>query len=1133
MDVATLSQLCSSYCSADPRQQMDAYKALLPYLDRPETCVPLMQCLKAEQNPLVISFIATALRQIIVNQWPQIDTKLREELRTALLGYLQRSGLRFAVTNPEQIAAVIIVYVKLTYLQWTNNPEQQKVADELSPLLQSNTESWILAMNIYSEVIQQWEGTSSRIIGKQLRTNVLPPVLKSALDMLLKFMDGTLAIQDTKESLELVKSTLTFIRNALSFSSTGSGLSISNETFVLNSSESVTGAKELQCGKIFIAMYQIFCKLSSAHARDCKILCLQCLCASMNSLPRKQTQLCIYAQELIEFVLNVISNNLGFDQTVGRLDQTFTEFTIFLSQMASAITLNTIKTAMSVKDMPELYWSHLQDAECVEFISTLCTFTLNTIKQKGAMNATHHLLKFWAKLFTNSCSGKTACEFQPVHHCVFNVYSAFVEYCMQLGEITSCLAIWNKLEESGWFQSGGPRCLLFDLNKIQDLSENVEGDPLTDETLREELLDLLTQLGTAMVPDAVAIISSAWDQCLALSAGNTSVPFPEDLLVKRFAWLIYIAGAILQSYFQSPVSISAMEFKTSDADSVGRESVVGPLTQRVFGYMAEPRTNISAELAEPLSLAELQFLQIYVKTSTNVCDETVLNVVCDNLVHNLVFKDGTVLKRTVDVLATYTEGFSIQLHSPSLYIGKALVKTNAIKQLIEPNSFRSIAGRMPTAKLRRKLYCTVTQLFLYGLADVDDPYGKRISDANNIFDLPSQTAFKTFLAPFEEAETQEGGPAAALELCCDFRGICEGCRTGDAYVAFMSWLVNRPSTPARCRMNMFYTVLEKHANNLEVSLTCLKFMTECIVNRRDRLYAQNSQVRDLGMVVIPGHVRALWQYIQSWKDDAIAGVGAPHGVGQDVVYKTRYRVLKTIVELVNGLLQWLDLKAFMTTEIAVVIKWCVRMVLSIPPHEFRAYIRKFTPMITFVEKVVSSSMNVYDITPDVFSQLVVRLQEGILSSDNAAQVAANDALNSLARYAVSRAAISQGIPVAVNLKSDLPQNEEQAEEWVAAGRVFSEWYQGPNVTDVLRTLFTLLQANIYSDRDSLSCLHPLLTLLRQKSQEVRDNLVAQEIDLQRRQRLGEVLEALFLCKPDLSESSYEERCAVLDRLSAI
>merc|ERR1712113_175339 len=220
---------------------------------------------------------------------------------------------------------------------------------------------------------------------------------------------------------------------------------------------------------------------------------------------------------------------------------------------------------------------------------------------------------------------------------------------------------------------------------------------------------------------------------------------------------------------------------------------------------------------------------------------------------------------------------------------------------------------------------------------------------------------------------QESCKAPLIGLCRDLRGIGLACTSCEPYAMLFEWLVDNPKNPAASRVTLFSRALDVWWDDPEVTTPLLKFMSEFVYNKAQRISFDQSSpngillFREASTILVTYGTRILQRtqfrdlYVEKYKGIGISLDMFSHALHGNY---TNFGVFEL----------------YSDSSLSNSMQLALRMCLAIPLQELNAYLKALKPYYYFLELATRGHMpKVMDLDSGMFSTLMQSVEEGLLS----------------------------------------------------------------------------------------------------------------------------------------------------------
>merc|ERR1719487_2191265 len=347
------------------------------------------------------------------------------------------------------------------------------------------------------------------------------------------------------------------------------------------------------------------------------------------------------------------------------------------------------------------------------WMDSVYQFTVESVRSINTLpNSKHYLLGFWASIVNPLIYLKEKAP-KNLDSCIQQITLMYLE----------------------------SRIILADTPSDPDVE-----DPLEDEVLRAEQLDVIASLGRCKYQDTAQYILQKFEE--VQSQGTTGAML-SAVYEKKLTWIVYMMGALVGGH-------SGCKPNRTDTEGMPTHVVNGEIASRVFRLLTQ--TDVQPNASELLESAYLyfieQFRKVYIgehakqvvqqEVNERLC--TVLGLEDENAVLSVLIKKiGTnlqkryhmesVLKKTLLLFHELAAGINI-VHSndrsPHLIVsGRLLLKNETVKSVRTNNAstgFGFLHGGVAFGKYRTMYYHSLAKLLFMEIRDNRSVRGVHGSD---------------------------------------------------------------------------------------------------------------------------------------------------------------------------------------------------------------------------------------------------------------------------------------------------------------------------------------------------------------------------------------------------------------------
>jgi len=615
--------------------------------------------------------------------------------------------------------------------------------------------------------------------------------------------------------------------------------------------------------------------------------------------------------------------------------------------------------------------------EFANWIEQVYSFSMDSLKNWMVMpNSKHYLLGFWATMVN------------PMILLADKAPKALETYIQQ---------ITIAYVESRLFMAEASA----DPNNTCDWD-----DPLEDEVLRAEQLEVLSNLGRCRYQDTAQCISKHFEE---ISRMGEQGQIPQPVFEHKMTWIVYMMGALVGGHASAKAT-------RADTDCAPTHVVNSELAARIFKLIN--MTDRQPNAPEGLEVAYLYFLEQFRKvyicehakqivqqqvnerlaTVLGLADENavlglLINKIGNNLQHR--YRLEPVVKRTLALFHEMGAGINVvhtSARSPHLIVSGRLLMKNELVQYILANhadpAFAFLTFGLSYGKYRTMYYHTLGKLMVMDISEKKDVFEKFMQPQAHVLN----TLFQLTIGPNPQMLRQEQCKGPLVGLCRDLRGIALACTNVESYQMLFDWLVDNPKNPGGSRVTLFSRALDIWWDDPEVTTPLLKFMSEFVYNKAKRITFDQSSPN--GILLFKEASTILRTY------------------GTRILQRTQFRDL--YVEKYKGIGVALDMFAhalhggytnfgvfelYSDNSLSTSMSLALQMCLSIPLQELNAYLKALKPCYTFLDLAARGHMpKVMELETPMLVTLLLSLEEGLLSFESGVSMQCCATVDSIVSY---------------------------------------------------------------------------------------------------------------------------------------
>lgn len=1010
--------------------------------------MPQLQFVLARtSSPHALIFSATGLMKLITSNWTSVSDQQKEEMRNFLLDYLAKNGPDLYRSAPMGVSPVVRLLCRVIKLAWLEGPQHQNVTERVGRFLQSSPLHWVLGLEIYTDLTTDMQPQIGPSMSRYRRTalcfrdTALPNIFTVGVQTLQQLVNGQVNVADKGEERRLTKQVLQLTCNCLSFDFMGT---IPDETSDEQSTVMVPHSwsmlREEGIPKLFFDTFSRSCTYSWP---ECAQLCLQCLvllAALRRSFFQREEDRTRLLASMMQGTTGVLASKMGLQDP-----QCYHELCRLLGKINATHQLHELCASEQFQSWIEQVYS----------------FTMDSLRHWEVMpNSKHYLLGFWAAMVSPVILLQDKAP-KVLEAYIQQVTVAYIESRLFMAEASAA----------------PDNCCDWD-------------DPLEDEVLRAEQLEVLSNLGRCRYQDTAQHIMKHFEEASRLGQQGL---IPQHVFEKKMTWIVYMMGALVGAHATAKAA-------RTDTECAPTHVVNGELAGRIFRLVN--LTDQQKTPSENLELAYLYFLEQFRKvyigeqakqvvqqqvserlaTVLGLEDENaVLGLLINKIGNNLQQRYGleSVVKKTLALFHELAAGINI-VHasdrSPHLIVsGRLLLKNDMVKYILTNHAspqFGFLAHSLQYGKYRTIYYHTLGRLLFMDIRDNKEAFDKFMEPQGVILNTLWQ---QSLVGPQMLRQDSCKGPL--IGLCRDLRGIGLACASCEPYSMLFDWLVDNPKNPAASRVTLFARALDVWWDDPEVTTPLLKFMAEFVHNKAQRITFDQSSPN--GILLFREASTILVTY------------------GSRILQRTQFRDIYT--EKYKGIGVALDMfshalhgnytnfgvfELYSDNSLSNSMALALRMCLAIPLQELNAYLKALKPYYYFIELATRGHMGkVMELDPALLTTLMVSIEEGLLSFETSVQMQCCASVDNVISY----------FHVQLNGKAS-PEQER-------IRRFLSEAPQC--LQKILQLMFQLVMTGEFSSTWSIS--RPLLGLILLHEQhflQLKEQLVAQQIEERRAKLRG-------------------------------
>lgn len=585
MELSQLEAYCEAfYDGKTPEEQANAHRMLLPMVGDPE-CVPQLQAILAQsRSQYALIFASSALAKLVTNHWCRVSETQMEDTKRFLLNYLYNSASDLVQTPGPLLTNLLKLLCRIIKLGWLERLANQTVVEQVQQFLQGTTAHWIVGLAIYSVLTEDMMPVTGPQFPRMRRTAIsfretaITDIFSTGVSTLTQVKSGGIQFGNINEERLLVKYLLQLLHNCLGFDFAGIALADMNEDAVAVHLPNtwVTFLEK----NVVINLRDLYLQCWRTHNNECARLCLQCLvqlAGVRRSIFRNEASKRQHLDQCLEVTKSIIFSGVGL-----RDDDCFHELCRLLSRI----------------NLSGQMWNVLECVDTMSWLRLVFQFTLTALADWSRLpHSKHYLVGVW-------------CNLVPTLIGIGNreAYSANEKEVLQFMQRVTAAYIDSRM-------------LIAEAGAEGD----TENDPLTDDVMRAEQLDIIRTLCKCTYGPTCSHVIELFKQTREAAARADNGPAALTA-ANRFSWLVYIAGTLLGATsvarFKRITRLLPIFSPTAEPGVVDLEAhgpLIAELSQLVLELMAE--TDRLPSVPATLELAYLSFLsylrELYVSEQQN------------------------------------------------------------------------------------------------------------------------------------------------------------------------------------------------------------------------------------------------------------------------------------------------------------------------------------------------------------------------------------------------------------------------------------------------------------------------------------------------------------------------------------
>eukprot|EP00928_Gymnodinium_smaydae_P007847 TRINITY_DN12809_c0_g1_i1.p1 TRINITY_DN12809_c0_g1~~TRINITY_DN12809_c0_g1_i1.p1 ORF type:complete len:1123 (-),score=189.53 TRINITY_DN12809_c0_g1_i1:90-3359(-) len=949
MDPAQLAQLesfCQSlYNATSEPERARAHQTLLPLVQNPQCMSQLQFVLANTSSPHALIFSATGLMKVITSHWTSVSDQQKDEMKTFLFDYLAKNGPDLYRNAPMAVSPVVRLLCRVVKLAWLEGPQHQNITEQVGQFLRSTPLHWVLGLEIYTDLTTDMQPSIGPSMSRfrraalSFRDTALPSIFTVGIQTLQSLAAGQVTINDKNEERRLMKQVLQLCTNCLSFDFMGTMPDeTSDEQSTVMVPHSWNMLREEGIPKLLFEMYSKCCSNSWSESAQLCLQCLVLLAALRRSFFQKEDDRTRLLASMMQGTTGILASKMGLAD-----HGCYHELCRLLGKINATHQLNELCASEQFQ-----MW-----------IEQVYGFTMDSLRHWEVMpNSKHYLLGFWAAMVSPVILLQDSAPKALEAH-IQQITIAYVESRLFMAEASA------------------------DPNSSHDWD-----DPLEDEVLRAEQLEVLSNLGRCRYQDTAQYIMKHFEE---VSRFGQQGAMPQMVFEKKMTWIVYMMGALVGGH-------ASAKANRADTECAPTHVVNGELAGRIFKLINLTDSQSQNNASEGLEIGYLYFLEQFRKVyigehAKQVVQQqvserlaTVLGLEDENAVLGLLInKIGNnlqqryalepVVKKTLALFHELAAGINI-VHtsdrSPHLIVsGRLLLKNEMVKYIIQNHAspqFGFLNHCLQYGKYRTMYYHTLGKLLFMDVRDNKEAFEKFMEAHGHILNTLWQQSNQS-----AQALRQDSCKGPLIGLCRDLRGICLACTSSDSYQMLFGWLVDNPKNPAASRVTMFARALDAWWDCPDVTTPLLKFMAEFVYNKAQRITFDQSSpngillFREASTILVTYGTRILQR--QQFRD----------------LYVEKYKGIGVALDMFSHALHgnyanFGVFELYSDNSLSNSMGLALRMCLAIPLQELNAYLKALKPYYYFLELATRSHMSkVIELETPMLTMLLQSVEEGLLS----------------------------------------------------------------------------------------------------------------------------------------------------------
>ena len=541
--------------------------------------------------------------------------------------------------------------------------------------------------------------------------------------------------------------------------------------------------------------------------------------------------------------------------------------------------------------------------------------------------------------------------------------------------------------------------------KLSTCEDGESTDPLEDETLLYEQLDVVTTLSKHNLNPASSLLTRALD-----SASDE----------RKIVWIVYLLGAVVSGQIESltPRGRSA-SLDDSDGPSMVTAAptvspeymTVGDMIKRVVSLMARTDQQPAGRVSEELEMAYLffmdQFKKLYLSEQAKITalvtprsegtsrlclavgvasDADLIDLFVGKIFGNLEKRQSMelVVKKTLGFANDFVAGTSAVYiddgRGPCTSMVNAVAANARMKHILahhESIDFGRIDKNYNTV-----YYSLVFKVLFAEKTPIDWTY------FSSLFSQIAQNGITTKSA-------QQG--KLIVTLARNLKGVSLAATSAETYNQLFKYLVDNPKNPTQCKITLFSAAADVWWDEPQVVVPVLKFIADFAHNRTQRIAFDANSPN--GVLLFREAAKVLSAYGQRM-------LQRPASFQYREIYDEKYKGVGAALSLFTNTLGggYANLGVFELygdSTLTVSMSTALGLCLSVPLNDLSAFIKSLKSVYTFLEIVTKSHMSsLLQLAPTQVATVLRALEDGLASFDTGIALSCCVAVDNVTTYLI-------------------------------------------------------------------------------------------------------------------------------------